>query len=266
MPNRRQGGAEPDSPADHSACSERLLAAAVEEIRGRRSAPGATYRLQLHAGFTFREPPRSCPILPSLASPTAMRRPISRPRRAATTATTSPIHAAQPRDRHRRRPRGLADAIKQHGLGLVLDVVPNHMGIMGNQNPWWNDVLENGQASRYARYFDIDWSAPTRAENQGRVLLPMLGDLYGVVLEKGELRVGTRGRHVPRPVPRSSVPAGPQELSPRPRAGPSVPRQELGAEHEAALELQSVLTTIGTCPSTRKAAPSTSSRGNARKR
>ena len=85
------------------------------------------------------------------------------------------------------------DAIKRHGLGLVLDVVPNHMGIMGNQNPWWNDVLQNGQASHYARYFDIDWSAPTRVENQGRVLLPMLGDLYGVVLENGELRIEREG-------------------------------------------------------------------------
>ena len=129
----------------------------------------------------------------------------------------------------------------------MLDVVPNHMGIMGNQNPWWNDVLENGQASPYARHFDIDWSAPTRPENQGRVLLPMLGDLYGVVLEKGELQSSREGQ-VPRPVSRSSIPSRPQELSPHPRAGAEPITSSLGAEHEAVREFQSILTAIRNLP------------------
>ena len=79
----------------------------------------------------------------------------------------------------------------QHGLGQVLDVVPNHMAITP-ENRWWNDVLENGQASRYAGYFDVDWDPP-ESHLRNRVLLPVLGDHYGRVLANGELRVQRRG-------------------------------------------------------------------------
>ena len=80
-------------------------------------------------------------------------------------------------------------ALEAQGLGLLLDMVPNHMGVLGADNPWWMDVLENGPASRYARHFDIDWQ-PAHPELQGKVLLPVLGDHYGDVLERGELRLG----------------------------------------------------------------------------
>jgi (1->4)-alpha-D-glucan 1-alpha-D-glucosylmutase len=77
--------------------------------------------------------------------------------------------------------------LKRHGLGLILDIVPNHMGI-GAFNPWWMDVLENGPASLYADYFDIDWH-PVNKELYGKVLLPILGEPYGRVLEGGQLRI-----------------------------------------------------------------------------
>jgi (1->4)-alpha-D-glucan 1-alpha-D-glucosylmutase len=76
-------------------------------------------------------------------------------------------------------------------LGQVLDVVPNHMAITP-ENAWWTDVLENGPASRYAGYFDVDWDPP-ESRLRNRVLLPVLGDHYGRVLERGELRVERRG-------------------------------------------------------------------------
>jgi (1->4)-alpha-D-glucan 1-alpha-D-glucosylmutase len=80
----------------------------------------------------------------------------------------------------------------KHGLGQVLDFVPNHMAITGPENPWWWDVLENGPSSRYAAYFDVDWDPPeTRLRNV--VLLPVLGNHYGHVLEAGELRLERRG-------------------------------------------------------------------------
>ena len=111
------------------------------------------------------------------------------------------------------------------------------MGIMGNENPWWNDVLENGQASPYARYFDIDWSAPTRPENHGRVLLPLLGDLYGDVLENGELRLdGRRSFHVQYHDHR--FPLDPKSYGTS-SSRPSVHQRGSGAEHEATLEFQS---------------------------
>ena len=81
-----------------------------------------------------------------------------------------------------------SQALGRHGLGLLIDLVPNHMGIAGNRNVWWLDVLENGPGSRYAHVFDIDWT-PAKPELAGKVLLPVLGDQYGVVLERGELQL-----------------------------------------------------------------------------
>ena len=74
---------------------------------------------------------------------------------------------------------------------MLLDVVPNHMGVGSNLNEWWNDVLENGPISTYAPYFDVDW-APLQTELRNKVLLPILGDQYGRVLENGELQLTFR--------------------------------------------------------------------------
>src|SRR5437879_2288855 len=74
----------------------------------------------------------------------------------------------------------------ERGMGLRLDVVANHMGVAGNRNAWWTDVLENGPGSPYALSFDIDW-LPLKRELAGKVLLPILGDQYGAVIERGEL-------------------------------------------------------------------------------
>ena len=78
-------------------------------------------------------------------------------------------------------------ALHDHGMGQILDTVPNHMGVGTSDNPWWNDVLENGPASRYAPYFDIAWRSSPRPELRDKVLLPVLADLYGDVLEAGQL-------------------------------------------------------------------------------
>ncbi len=75
-----------------------------------------------------------------------------------------------------------------HGMGQVLDFVPNHMGIGEPLNEWWMDVLENGPSSMYAPYFDIDWH-PLKSDLRDKVLLPILTDQYGRVLERGELQV-----------------------------------------------------------------------------
>jgi len=82
----------------------------------------------------------------------------------------------------------LIAALREHGLGHVVDLVPNHMAITGPENPWWWDVLENGQASRYARHFDVEWHAPEE-RLRDMVLMPVLGDHYGRVLEAGQLRL-----------------------------------------------------------------------------
>ena len=76
-------------------------------------------------------------------------------------------------------------------MGQILDIVPNHMSATPAENAWWNDVLENGPASPHAAYFDIDWR-PVKEELRNRILLPILGDQYGQVLESGELKLEYR--------------------------------------------------------------------------
>lgn len=79
-------------------------------------------------------------------------------------------------------------ALKENDLGQIVDVVPNHMGVMGSDNTWWLDVLENGPASAWGAFFDIDWE-PLNPNLRGKVLLPLLGDHYGAVLNRGELSI-----------------------------------------------------------------------------
>src|SRR5262249_61495220 len=88
--------------------------------------------------------------------------------------------------------RRLAERLAGAGLGQVLDIVPNHMALAGRANAWWWDVLENGPSSVYASYFDIDWDPPER-KLASTVLMPVLGDQYGRVLEAGELAVHRQG-------------------------------------------------------------------------
>jgi (1->4)-alpha-D-glucan 1-alpha-D-glucosylmutase len=80
-------------------------------------------------------------------------------------------------------------ALQDHDMGQILDMVPNHMGIVGNENRWWNDVLENGPASPYSTYFDIGWHSSPRPELMGRVLIPILAEPYGKALESGRLQL-----------------------------------------------------------------------------
>ena len=82
------------------------------------------------------------------------------------------------------------DELSRHEMGQVQDIVPNHMCILGD-NPWWQSVLENGQSSPYAHFFDIDWSASLETL-RGRVLLPILGEQYGKALEMGEIQLSFR--------------------------------------------------------------------------
>jgi (1->4)-alpha-D-glucan 1-alpha-D-glucosylmutase len=159
----------------------------------RRRIPTATYRIQFNAGFTFRDAAAIVPYLAELgvsdlyASPYLQARPGS-------------VHGYDIVDHdHLNREIGdehdhgrMSAALREHGLGHVLDIVPNHMGIAmgarGKRNRWWMSVLENGPASPYASHFDIDWN-PRNPELCGKVLLPVLGDQYGCVLEAGELNL-----------------------------------------------------------------------------
>lgn len=151
--------------------------------------PQATYRLQFNKDFTFSQATKLIPYLKELgishcyASPYLKARPGS-------------MHGYDITDHNLINPEigtnedfeNFVTSLKNAGMGQLLDMVPNHVGIMGSDNHWWMDVLENGQASLYAEYFDIDWHPP-KAELHEKVLIPILGDQYGNVLEKGELKL-----------------------------------------------------------------------------
>ncbi|HEU0156503.1 MAG TPA: alpha-amylase family glycosyl hydrolase, partial [Stellaceae bacterium] len=155
------------------------------------SAPSdlrATYRLQFHCGFTFGDATRLVPHLAALGISHIYASPLTEARPGST-------HGYDITDYNRLNPeigseadfRALVDALHAHGMGLILDFVPNHMGI-GADNAWWRDVLTWGRDSPFARYFDINWHA-LRPDLEGRVLLPVLGEQYGAVLERGEIEL-----------------------------------------------------------------------------
>jgi (1->4)-alpha-D-glucan 1-alpha-D-glucosylmutase len=154
-------------------------------MRG-RSGLGATYRLQWHQGFGLREARELVPYLKALGITHVYASPLFKARRGSLHgySVTNPLDLNPELG-----PRGsfdrLAQELKAQDLGLILDIVSNHMA-MSPANPWWMDVLESGPASPYAPFFDIDWNPPRRTL-EGRVLLPVLGKPFGQALEAQEL-------------------------------------------------------------------------------
>jgi (1->4)-alpha-D-glucan 1-alpha-D-glucosylmutase len=151
--------------------------------------PVTTYRLQFNHLFTLKQASAILDYLRDLgvsdcyASPLFMARPGS-------------LHGYDVIDPTRLNPElgaredfnEFSAQLKRRGMGLVIDVVPNHMCVAGSGNQWWNDVLENGPSSRYASFFDIDWSPP-KENLANKTLLPILGDQYGRVLENQEIQL-----------------------------------------------------------------------------
>jgi (1->4)-alpha-D-glucan 1-alpha-D-glucosylmutase len=186
----------------------------------------ATYRLQLHNGFTFADAESIVPYLARLGISHLYASPV-------TTAQPGSTHGYDVTDPTRVNPelggkeglRSLCAALKREGLGLIIDIVPNHMGIAGGNNPYWQDVLEKGPASPYARFFDIDWSE--------KLLLPFLGEPLDEALGKGALRIEREGDSVavvaygsaPYPVRREDHPNALRHL------GKPPPRELLERQH-----------------------------------
>lgn len=151
--------------------------------------PRAVYRLQLGRDMTFRRAAELVPYLGALgvshlyASPFLKARPGS-----AHGYDVVDHNALNPEIGSPEELEDLIQTLRRHGMGLIMDHVPNHMGVMGSDNVWWLDILENGPASAYASFFDIDWE-PAFKDLRGKVLLPVLGEPYGAVLDSGDLRL-----------------------------------------------------------------------------
>ncbi len=153
-------------------------------------APAATYRVQFNLGFRFSDARNLVPYLHDLGITDLYASPRFKARKGSS-------HGYDVADPERVNSElgteeefgELVQRLKDYDMGLVLDIVPNHMAA-SPENPWWMDVLENGEGSDYARFFDIDWHpATTKAAflQENKILLPVLGDLYGRVLENQEL-------------------------------------------------------------------------------
>lgn len=148
--------------------------------------PVATYRLQFSRDFGFRDALALVPYLESLGVTDLYASPLLAARRGSS-------HGYDVIDPSRLNPelgdRGEFDALAaelaSRGMGLLLDIVPNHMAA-SSENRWWMDLLEHGEGSTYASFFDVDWRSSRKALER-KVLLPVLGEAYGKVLEDGEI-------------------------------------------------------------------------------
>lgn len=151
--------------------------------------PLATYRIQFRSGFTLRSAIDLIPYLSELGISHLYASPLL-------LAMFGSTHGYDVFDFEQLDPDlgteedlvELAKTLHENNMGLVLDIVPNHMGIGGSQNRWWWDVLKNGQKSKFAPYFDIDWTSPD-PRLHGKILAPVLGDRYETILAKGEIRL-----------------------------------------------------------------------------
>src|SRR2546422_3565524 len=151
--------------------------------------PSCTYRLQFNRWFTFAQAREIVPYLRELGVTDAYASPYFQ-------AGAESLHGYDITDHNklnavigsREEYDSWTAELHAHSMGQVLDFVPNHAGIADSRNQWWMDVLENGPSSGYAPYFDIDWQ-PRKFDLRDKVLLPILSDQYGRVLERGELQV-----------------------------------------------------------------------------
>jgi (1->4)-alpha-D-glucan 1-alpha-D-glucosylmutase len=149
--------------------------------------PRSTYRVQFQAGCSFEDVARAVPYLAALGISHLYSSPYLRARAGSTHGYDIVDHASlNPELGSEQQHQVLCRTLREHGMGQILDIVPNHMGVLEADNPWWLDVLEHGRASPHAQAFDIEWQ-PADPAMAGRLLLPVLGDHRGRVLEAGEI-------------------------------------------------------------------------------
>ena len=217
--------------------------------------PTATYRFQFHKDFGFADARELIGYLHDLGISDVYASPICK-------ARAGSMHGYDVVDHSRLDDAlGGADeferftsALKADGMGLILDIVPNHMGIADPSNAWWTDVLENGPSSSYASYFDIDWQ-PVNPHLENKVLLPILEDQYGIMLEDGKLRLAYEDGAFFIYYYDAKLPVEPHTYSAILSHQIDRLTETLGKDDAHLLELQSILTAIGHLPLRTEAEP-----------
>jgi (1->4)-alpha-D-glucan 1-alpha-D-glucosylmutase len=217
--------------------------------------PVATYRLQLGPSLSFDGAARLCDYLDALGITDVYTSPFFE-----TASDASHGYDVSDHNRLREELGGadafsrFAEALRHHGLGLLIDLVPNHMGIAHARNAWWRDVLEDGPSSPYAEVFDIDWE-PVKRELAGKVLLPILGDQYGAVLDSGQLKLELDDGVLWIAYYETRLPIAVQTYGRVLSHRIEELQAALGAEHPGVAELKSTVTWFATIPPPRATDP-----------
>src|SRR6185436_6631791 len=210
--------------------------------------PLATYRVQLGPDLTFDDVAALLPYLQDLGVSDCYTSPFFE-----TSSQNSHGYDVSEHNRLREELGGepafrrLPAALRERGMGLLIDLVPNHMGIARNNNRRWLDVLADGPGSPSAIYFDIDW-APVKQELAGKVLLPILGDTYGAVLDSGQLQLRLEHGAFAVHYYESRLPVAPRSWGRVLGHHLSRLQDALGAEHPELLELKSLISWFATIP------------------
>ncbi len=212
--------------------------------------PTSTYRLQFHAGFTFKDAAKLVPYLHDLGISHVYASPYLKARSGSTHGyDVADPSSLNPELGTEEDYEALVAELKGRGMGQLVDVVPNHMGIGDPGNFRWIDVLENGPASVYARFFDINWfprSAP--GQTRAKLIVPTLGDQYGNVLEKGELQVRYVDGAFAIEYYEQRFPVAPDSYTLLLQPVLEQLEDELGRRHNDVLELASIVTALRHLP------------------
>ena len=167
------------------------LAECLDRLAARQHAdrPISTYRLQFNREFRFVDARALVPYLHALGITHCYSSPLLKARAGSAHGYDITDHnSLNPEIGTEEEFQALISELRVNGMALILDTVPNHMGVGHGDNPWWQDVLQNGRSSAYADFFDIDWE-PFKPELRDKVLFPVLGGSYGVELERGHLQL-----------------------------------------------------------------------------
>jgi (1->4)-alpha-D-glucan 1-alpha-D-glucosylmutase len=219
-----------------------------DHLQEYRRIPVATYRLQFNHWFTFADATSIVPYLHELGISDCYASPYFKARKGSLHGYDIIDHnSLNPEIGTEKEYNEFVDALKHGRMGQVLDIVPNHMGIADDGNLWWMDVLENGPSSVYANFFDIDWQ-PVKDELQNKVLLPILGDQYGLVLENQELHLSFEEGSFFIYYYDRRLPVAPTSYKKILRHRIEDLEKDMGMDHPALQELLSILTALDHLP------------------
>jgi (1->4)-alpha-D-glucan 1-alpha-D-glucosylmutase len=237
----------------------------ARQVTAERRIPSATYRLQFNSAFTFPDARTIIPYLRDLGITDCYASPLLK-------ARADSDHGYDICDHNQLNPRlggetefaAFTQGLQANDLGLIIDVVPNHMGIGDESNIWWTDVLENGPSSTFAPYFDIDWH-PASPELENKVLLPILEDQYGKILESGKLRLSYDNGSFTLSYYNTKLPVAPRTCSSVLAHNLPDMVKALGEDNEHVQEMRSILTAMSYLPAQTNLAPDKTAERNREK-